>query len=35
MSSDDTPELPEEIVIQICRGLTIQNIVQLSEVLLL
>jgi hypothetical protein len=32
MASNDTPELPEEIVTQICRGLVIQDIVHLSEV---
>eukprot|EP00029_Vermamoeba_vermiformis_P014314 TRINITY_DN9434_c0_g1_i1.p1 TRINITY_DN9434_c0_g1~~TRINITY_DN9434_c0_g1_i1.p1 ORF type:complete len:310 (-),score=12.85 TRINITY_DN9434_c0_g1_i1:144-1073(-) len=32
MASVDTPELPEEIVTQICRGLAIQDIVHLSEV---
>ena len=33
MASNDTPELPEEIVTQICRGLVIQDIVHLSEVI--
>lgn len=35
MASHGTPELPEEIVTQICRGLAIQDIVHLSEVVLL
>lgn len=35
MASNETPELPEEIVTQICRGLVIQDIVHLSEVIII